>query len=568
MSEENLDPEQLAAVKAPERAIAVLAGPGSGKTRTLSFRTRYLLSNDAQACALLLTFTNKAAAEMKARSLGVSGLPSRRLQASTFHTFCADVLRSHGELVNVPKEFEILDREESEELAGTIVAATAVKRYLRDWSAARLRQHAISRDLNIFGSAYQEAKKIAGVVDFDDLVVRVAELFARHQNVTRAYSAKFRHILVDEFQDTNAVQFSIVDSLAAHAATISIFADDDQAIFGFAGAEAINIRRFITKLQAKVYPLTVNYRSGEHIVEIANKLIAADPSASGRRMQAHWEGGEVRTMNHFTVEQEANVIAAEISAAVSAGVPTSDFAILVRSGYRANHVFQQLQARGLPVSDWRGDTHAPPERRIFASCLAVTRGSLSARQVQRLCALMDVPATEEEGTDAFLRRHESQALARGLSRVRQLAFEGASPHTIARAVQVAVAEQDAEMGESIESIVAAIASFEFYDKDFTLEHLLAELALGSIGRAPTEGGGIKLASLHRTKGLQWKVVYLVGLEQGHLPDFRTTDLSEERRLSFVGVSRAEETLIVTYSQSDGRYSKDPSPFLAEMGLTI
>ena len=150
-----------------------------------------------------------------------------------------------------------------------------------------------------------------------------------------------------------------------------------------------------------------------------------------------------------------------------------------------------------------------------------------------------------------------------------LVFNGASPHQIARAAQDAVTAQNAELGASLTSIVESVAHFELYDKEFSLEHLLSELALGSIGRAPTTGGGVKIASLHRTKGLQWKVVYLVGLEEGHHPDRRSVedkDLFEERRLCFVGVSRAEERLVITRSRTSGGYPRQPSRFLREMGF--
>jgi DNA helicase-2/ATP-dependent DNA helicase PcrA len=566
----SLDAEQTAAVEARERSIAVLAGPGSGKTRTLSFRARHLLLNDAEASALLMTFTNKAAAEMKSRALEAAGVPSRRLAASTFHTFCADVLRAHGELAGIGKDFEILDEREARQLAKAIAVQNGMTDSLvQRFKDSRLRRLTMSAQLQSFSNLYRDAKNEAGVVDFDDLVVLVADLFVSRSDVVEAYAARYPHILVDEFQDTNAVQSSIVHSLSKFAKTVSIFADDDQAIFGFAGAEAANIRRFIEQSQGTVYPLTVNYRSAERIVTIANALISAASTSSGRTMRPHRKGGTVTLRTYSTLEQEAADIGADISGLVSRGAGTADIAVLVRSGWRANQILQDLQTRGIPVSDWRGETYSPEDRRLLAACLACVRGTLNSRRVEVLSAVMKVESPGAMDTEDFITMHRKQPLAIGLSTMRDLVFEGASPHHIARAAQEAVTAQDAELGASLKDIVDSVAHFELYDKEFSLEHLLSELALGSGGRAPTAGGGIKVASLHRTKGLQWRIVYLVGLEDDHLPDWRSTDekkLIEERRLCFVGVSRAEESLTVTWSKTSGGRARQPSRFLLEMGL--
>jgi DNA helicase-2/ATP-dependent DNA helicase PcrA len=567
-----LDEEQRAAVEAQERAIAVLAGPGSGKTRTLSFRARHLLQKDKDGSALLLTFTNKAAAEMKSRALDVAGVPSRRLAASTFHTFCADVLRAHGALVGINQDFEILEGRDARQLGSNVATQNGMAPGIfQRLSEARLRRAKFSADLERFDQLYRTVKREAGAVDFDDLVVIVADLFTSRQDVVQAYATKYPHILVDEFQDTNAVQLAIVQSVASSARTVSIFADDDQAIFGFAGAEAGNIARFIQITGAKVYPLTVNYRSASNIVAVANTLIEATPSSSGRRMRANREGGTVECRSYRTAEEEAIDVGAEIAGQVSRGVNTTDIAVLVRSGWRADLILGDLQKRGMPVSDWRGESHTPESRRLLAACLATVRGTINVRQIQILSEVMGVEPTEATDTEAFLATHSARPLAVGLSAMRDLVFGGASPHQIARAAQEAVSAQDVELGMSLEDVVESVGHFELYDKEFSLEHLLSELALGSLGRAPTIGGGIKIASLHRTKGLQWKIVYLVGMEEEHHPDFRSTidkQLIEERRLCFVGVSRAEEHLVITWSGQTRGWTRRPSRFLAEMGFHI
>lgn len=567
----DLDPEQQAAVEATEHAIAVLAGPGSGKTRTLSFRSRFLLAKDKQANALLLTFTNKAAAEMKARALSESKVPSSRFYASTFHTFCSDVLRAHGDLVGFPKNFEILDASESKTFGNSIARAHSLPpRVYSEWSEARLRRESTTEEVQRFGTLYQREKVREVILDFDDLVVGVADLLETRDDLAQAYAGKYRHILVDEFQDTNAVQSAIVNALSTHASTVSIFADDDQAIFGFAGAEAENIQRFVEASEAKIYPLTTNYRSAESIVNLANTIIKASPGSSGRLMRANRSGGNVSLQVFSSIESEAVSIADDIAKRVTHEKRPADIAVLARSGWRVESLVEALKGKGIPLSDWRGEPFSPLDRRVLAACLSVIKGSLNARQTSNLCEIMG----EEEpvgamDSESFLAKFAGNALAKGLSRMKDLAFEGASPQNIAKAAQSAIAAHDPELGASLVGIVDSVGQFEAFDKDFSLEHLFSELALGSIGRPPTQGGGIKIASIHRTKGLQWKTVYLLGLEEGHHPDRRSIEggqVEEERRLCFVGVSRAEDNLSMTRCRETGGYSRMPSRFLNEMGI--
>jgi len=276
VEDEPLDCEQRAAVEATEKAIAVLAGPGSGKTRVLSYRARHLLQQDREAKALLLTFTNKAAAEMKARALDVAVVTSDRIWASTFHTFGMRVLRAHGDLLGLDREFEIPDDEEQGELQELAARRAGTSNRERRWSYLRLRrQQAHESEVVRWAQAYEEQKREQRVFDFDDLVVYAADLFEQHAALAQAYGTQYPHLLVDEFQDTNPAQFPIVRVLAEHAKTISVFADDDQAIYQFAGAEAKNVRRFVDELDATEYPLTTNYRCREEIVKVANRLIAA-----------------------------------------------------------------------------------------------------------------------------------------------------------------------------------------------------------------------------------------------------------------------------------------------------
>lgn len=565
--DQELDDEQTAAVEATEKATAVLAGPGSGKTRTLSHRARHLLREHAGSRALLLTFTNKAAAEMKARAIGVAAVGSDRIDAGTFHSFGVRVLRGHGDMLGLSTDFEILDETDAQEFADGVASTGRVRNSLRAWQNSRLRRRPPQSAAAAFGEVYQAAKLADEVVDFDDLVAMTADLLEQHEELARAYGGRYDHLLVDEFQDTNAVQFAIVRALAPHVASISVFADDDQAIFRFVGAESANIRRFAEELEATVYPLTCNYRSRERIVTCANSLIAADPNASGRQMRANRDGGEVSLRVFSTMDVEAEALADEI-AGLLRDSPPSSVAVLVRSGYRANELVEALRRRRIPFTDWRGDIYEARERRTLATAMSALRATLNPRRMRRLCELLGVPETDERDTHTFLARLEGNPVAEELVRLRELAFSGGSATELAKQAQRAVTQADMDLGERLSPLVNAVGDFERHDAEFSVDDFLTELALGSGGRAPTQGGGVRIASLHKTKGLQWPTVYLLGLEDGHIPDYRseTDDLPEERRACFVGVCRAEDHLVLTFSQRFRTHQRRPSVFLREMGL--
>ncbi len=567
---DSLDAEQLAAVEACEKAVGVLAGPGSGKTRVLANRTRHLLLNDSESAALLLTFTNKAAAEMKSRALSLGGLNAGRIQATTFHGFGATFLRSHGSLVGIDPDFEIIDADEAEEVAREVASGLGIGNQFRRWSNHRLRQFKIPDTLELFGQSFEAAKRAENLVDFDDLVFFPARILSERAEIASVYASRYRHVLVDEFQDTNPAQFAIVNALSPHCATVSVFADDDQAIMRFAGADATNIQKFMGALEATTYPLTCNYRCREEIVSRANLLIAADPGCSGRQMRPQKTGGVVDVHEFRSTSQEAQEITANIASRIyDRGETPSSIAVLVRSGPRAAEIVSALLERGVPLTDWRGAAYETQERRMLITCLCSVRARLHTRQASRLAELMSVELIEERETHAFLTAHAGNPVADQLLALRDEAFGEATPREIVLRAQQAIAAHDPDAGRRAEPLVAAVADFEAFDPDFSLDQLLAELALRSGGRPPTQGGGVKIATLHGTKGLQWPTVFLVGVEEGKLPDFRAEQegtIPDERRACFVGVCRAEDELILTYSQYFRTFYQRPSRFLAEMQL--
>ena len=564
-SSDSLDPQQRAAVEAKEPAIAVLAGPGSGKTRVLAYRARHLLSSDRKSQALLLTFTNKAAAEIKARALGAANIPKERIEAVNYHTFGLKLLQAHGDLVGIAPSFELLDEEEGPALQREIASENVI----RDYARLRLTGQKLSDELQEFSVVYEKRKREEGVLDFDDLIVFSARLLKTRPDVARIYGLAYPHILVDEFQDTNASHFELVRALVAHGRTISLFADDDQAIFGFTGADLRHVRKFVKELDAKQYQLTVNYRCRSAIVDVANKLLDAEPSASDRRMTAHKSGGEVVVKVFDNSQVEAKWLAEDLAATIARGCKPMDCAILVGTRFRVEDMMGHLTASGVPVSDWLGAAYPAASRRTLRACLAVVRDTMRPRQRTALEKLYRLPKSQEENTAAFLQGHLRRAgIAELVSAATMLRNSQAISVVLAQ-IQKSLACLGEWAADSITPILDNVKALEDGKADFTVEHLLSDLALGGTGGAPTEGGGVKIATLHRTKGLQWPNVYLVGLEEGHLPFYKAKtaeDLAAQHRLCFVGVCRAESRLVLTRLRSHKGHAKAPSRFLREMGV--
>lgn len=569
LSEPILDGEQRDAVEATEPAIAVLAGPGSGKTRVLSYRARHLLGSDPGSRALLMTFTNKAAAEMGARAAGVASVTTDRIVSSTYHAFSARLLRAHGGLLGLTDDFEILDDDEQELIAGEAASAAGTTDRSRRLSYLRLRRYEPQESEVVrFASSYQALKEERNVLDFDDLLVFAAELLEGNSELAQAIGNAHRHILIDEFQDTNPVQFASVRAIWAHATTVSVFADDDQAIYQFAGAEPANIRNFVDELGARVFPLSTNYRCRSEIVNRANRLIAVDETASRRQMRAAYEGGTVRSRVFRDVDAEAEVIGDEIAELLDEGESPSSIAVLGRTRPRLSMITGVLESRGVPVSNWLGAAFEAAERRALTTALYVTRGTLSDRQAERLCELVGVELTDERRPDLMLRAMPA-TIAGPLGELRELVWTGGSVGDVIDQASVCLIAIDASLAPGLSKIRESVQVFQSFDNTFGTDHLLAELALGSVLGSPTEGGGVKVASLHRAKGLQWNRVYLVGLEQDTLPSYYADtppELRDERRMCFVGVCRAEEHLELTRVRVLKGWTKDPSPFLKELGF--
>lgn len=567
-----LDEDQLRAVTADEPRIAVLAGPGSGKTRTLCQRARFLLQPEAETRALLLTFGNRAASEIKGRTAKPGDVAGNRLFAGTYHAFGATILRSHGHRFGIPADFEIVDRDEALEIAAEVSRTEGVPEHFEPWTQIRSSRGADAAPAAVasFGAAYESRKRELAVVDFSDLIVYTAELFKDEPDLAQAYAQRFPHLLVDEFQDTTELQLGILLAMARHCQTVSIFADDDQAILSFIGARAEYIRRLIEDLDARVFVLNKNYRCRGAIAGHANSLMQADPASSGRAMDAVFPGGSAEVRVYPSQPEEAEELTDDIAARIASGTSPSDIGVLALTRSRLGDLLSELRRRNVPVVDWLGDVHSAAARRLAKLLLSVVLGRLSDRQAGRLCLQLGVPDSGERGCAAFVDALAPSDLKDHLGEMRRIANEGRpASEVVEKAADVAelvATEQEA----AIRGIARSLALTEEHDPDRTLDHLLGDLALGGSAATPSETLGVKVATLQGTKGLEWDHVYLVGLEQGTLPFFRATssdELSEQRRICYVGVTRAAQTLTLSrVTRGPYGHAQLASRFLGEMGL--
>lgn len=287
-------------------------------------------------------------------------------------------------------------------------------------------------------------------------------------------------------------------------------------------------------------------------------------------MRAKKPAGQVELARFADSTEEALGIGSDIATLVLGNVaPAASIAILSRAGPRANELVEVLKESGIPVSDWRGAAYESEERRMLITCISTLRARLNDRQARRLSELIGTELIEERETHIFLETHRGRPVADELLTLRELALQGVPAHEVAEQARRAISAYDVAAGQRAVEIVEAVADFESFDPSFNLDQLLAELALKGGGRPPTLGGGVKVSTLHGTKGLQWPTVYLLGLEEGKLPDYRAVQdghVDDERRTCFVGVCRAEDRLVLSFARSHRGYSQQPSRFLAEMGI--
>ncbi|MBI5918795.1 MAG: UvrD-helicase domain-containing protein [Nitrosomonadales bacterium] len=616
-----LNPEQRAAVELPARSALILAGAGSGKTRVLTTRIAYLISNGlvSPGGVLAVTFTNKASKEMMTRLSAMLPINTRSMWIGTFHGLCNRMLRAHYREANLPQTFQILDSSDQQSAIKRVMKALNVDdekyppRELQNFISRNkeqgLRAHEVEaydpytrRKVEVF-AAYDEQCQREGVVDFSELLLRCYELLSRNQMLREHYQARFKHILVDEFQDTNPLQYQWLKLLAGKENALFAVGDDDQSIYAFRGANVGNMQELLHDFHVEsVIKLEQNYRSHGNILDAANALISRNRNRLGKELwTAEHKGEPLRVYEAPTDMDEARFIADEVRQLHREGVALSEMAVLYRSNAQSRALEHALVAAGVSYRVYGGQRfyerqeikHALAYLRLLVnqdddnSLLRVinfpTRG-IGARSIEQLqeaakqynTTLYDAAARMGGKVTGFVglieqMRHTTAKLPlhpQGVGR----GVPGASgstlslPEIVDHVLQHSglMANYQNETGakkheaqeriDNLNELLNAATLFVHENEDDSLVAFLTHATLEA-GEHQAEAGSdaLHLMTVHAAKGLEFHSVFITGLEDGLFPHQNSQNedggLDEERRLMYVALTRARRRLYLTFAQS-------------------
>ncbi|RNM08568.1 DNA helicase II [Dickeya undicola] len=629
---DSLNDKQRDAVAAVRSNMLVLAGAGSGKTRVLVHRIAWLLTveNCSPYSIMAVTFTNKAAAEMRHRIDQLLGTSQGGMWIGTFHGLAHRLLRAHHLDAGLPQDFQILDSEDQLRLLKRLVKALNLDEkqwpprqamwYINGKKDEGLRpQHIDSYGnpveqtwLRIY-QAYQEACDRAGLVDFAELLLRAHELWLNKPHILQHYRDRFNNILVDEFQDTNRIQYAWIRLLAGDSAKVMIVGDDDQSIYGWRGAQVENIQHFLRDFsEVTTIRLEQNYRSTANILNAANALIAHNGDRLGKNLWTDGvEGEPISLYCAFNELDEARFVVNRIKVWQEAGGALSECAILYRSNAQSRVLEEALLQQSLPYRIYGGmrfferqeikdalsylrlmanrNDDAAFERVVNTPTRGIGDRTLDVvRQTARDRQLTLWQATRALLQEKVLAGRAAAALQRFLELVDALASDTADLPLHVQTDRVirdsglwSMYEQEkGEKGqtrvENLEELVTATRQFSYQDEDQDLLPLQAFLSHAALeageGQADAYQDAVQLMTLHSAKGLEFPQVFVVGMEEGMFPSQMSLDeggrLEEERRLAYVGVTRAMQKLTLTYAESRRLYGKEtyhrPSRFIGEL----
>ncbi len=625
---DDLTPAQHNAVTHAEGPLLVLAGPGSGKTRVVTHRVAWLLQQGVPRHSIVaLTFTNKAAEEMQARVERLA--PGQRVWVSTFHRFCARLLRQYAPLVGLQENYTIYDTADSNQALrralekGSIDAAKCTPEALRgaiSWAKNHLLtvdryrpRHGSELDAVVeqVYPAYQALLQKANAVDFDDLLLYVAELLRENPEVRQSLDQRYRFVLVDEYQDTNLAQYAIVRAISIDQPNLAVTGDPDQSIYGWRGANLGNILEFDRDFPgAKVVRLEQNYRSTQRILSVAAELISHNVKRKEKALFTHnGEGTPVRIVRFSTQHDEAHAIAAGIAGDIRSGRRRArDFAVFYRVNALSRAFEFALREEGVAFQLVRGLEFF--QRREIKDVLAYVHLAANPRNEIALLRIINTPPRGIGPTT--VRRLTAHAGARGMSLLeatREVEHVGtiksAAAAKVRRFVQLVgrlAALTGAPMEELLGTVVAESGYRDYLEQSGTpddedrlanIEELLTvarEFDERHGGAGPLEAfleetslvsdtddfeqaaDRVTLMTLHAAKGLEFPVVFITAVEEGLIPHERNRDnedhLEEERRLLFVGITRAQQQLqlsLARYRDFRGRRRMTiPSHFLMEL----
>ncbi|GAB4251110.1 MAG: UvrD-helicase domain-containing protein [Acidobacteriota bacterium] len=622
--EKELNPQQWEAVSAVEGPVLVVAGAGSGKTRVITYKIAYLIDAGLAHPAeiLAVTFTNKAAREMRERVEHLLQSLAAAPLVSTFHSFGVRVLRQHADRLGYPTDFTICDVDDQKRLLREILRETgladprlAVDRLRAAISWARNRgmgpkeyeQQSRSLDAPVVAEVFErylQALRKRGAVDFDDLILLPTRLFREHPDLAQAYSRRYRYILVDEYQDTNRPQAELLRHLTCEHQNITAVGDEDQAIYGFRGAEIHNILSFEkTFRNARIIKLEQNYRSTANILKAAGAVVAKNRRRRPKELWTEAPDGDLITLFIAdTPRREAEFVAREIAWWLSRG--TSGVAVLYRTNFQSRQFEETLRSYGIPyrlvgtVSFYQRkeirDALAylrvirnpdddlsllrilnEPPRGIGATTLATLQAYASSRDLPLWRALLQLLGAGVLGSRTEKNLAAFVELIQDLQAKRDLPLGELLDLALRRSGYWARLEEDGseEAKDRLGNLKELLAiARDFQAEEDPWQALLDHASLHTELDEVDERAQVSLMTLHNAKGLEFPVVFLVGLEQGIFPHSRAMEggeVEEERRLFYVGLTRAREKLYVSYSRrraygSNPGEMTTPSVFLDEL----
>lgn len=633
-----LNAAQREAVCASAGHYLVLAGAGSGKTRVLTHRIGWLTEVERVSpwSILAVTFTNKAAGEMRHRAESLMPSGTRGLWIGTFHGIAHRLLRQHWREAALPETFQILDSDDQTRMLKRVInglgleesrwSARQAAALINAWKDEGKRPGAIRADfspalkvqLDIY-RAYEEQCQRAGLVDFAELLLRAHELWLNHDELLKHYRERFRHLLVDEFQDTNTLQYAWIRLLAGESSQVFVVGDDDQAIYGWRGAKVENVQQFLRDFPgARTLRLEQNYRSTGNILSAANAVIANNPGRLGKHLWTETVAGEALDLySAYNEQDEARFVVERIKQSTKTGGRNEDCAILYRSNAQSRLFEEALMLENIPYRVYgglrffdrmevkdalaylrlcanRNDDAAferavnTPPRGIGERTLDALRarartdkqsmwdavqaelmgGALAARAKSALRAFSEmIEALSKDNAELSLAEQMSNVIERS----------GLKPH-----YEAETKGQAESRIENLDELINVAARFErtSEDRDAGLTELAAFLAHAALEAGDAEGEAwedcVQLMTLHSAKGLEFPLVFLVGMEDGLFPSQKALDeegrLQEERRLAYVGITRARKKLVLCYAESRRWHGVEtynrPSRFLSEMPNTV
>lgn len=619
---ESLNDRQREAVSAEPGPLLILAGAGSGKTRVLTQRIAWVceVGGLSPFAVLAVTFTNKAASEMRKRVETLLGISAGAMWVGTFHGLAHRMLRAHCEAAKLPQTFQILDSDDQLRMVKRVTKQLDLEEanwpskqtqwYINHNKDEGLRpahidpgnDHRQQQLLAIY-RLYEELCQRAGVVDFAELLLRSLELIRDHDDLREHYQRRFKHILVDEFQDTNAIQYAWLRLLAGNRTPVFVVGDDDQSIYGWRGARIENIQHFEKDFSGtNIIRLEQNYRSTGVILKAANALIENNKSRMGKKLWTQSEDGEpIIYYSAYNEKDEARFVVDRVQSWVDAGHKRTDIAVLYRSNVQSRQFEEALMTRGIPYRVYGGLRFF--ERAEVKDALAYLRmlanpladhafdrtvnhpprgiGQKSIDQIRDYARQHSLPLWNAASgllESGKMTSRATTALQSYIDLIRKMQ-DGLDLLSLSEQIELCIEKSglkvhfdkdQSEKGlsrlENLQELVGAGKGFaidvEIEDENMsTLDAFLAHAALeAGEGQADEWEDCVQLMTLHSVKGLEFPLVFLVGMEEGLFPHQRSSEepgrMEEERRLCYVGITRAREQLVITSAEVRRLYGNE------------